>query len=244
MLVVFAAFNAVVDHYQLLRSTPAFLFQAGVVVSVAITFVPQMVLSAKQIREAQRIRGHRFRGLRDLLPLVLPLLASGLERAIQLAEAMEARGFASAVVPVSSRQATLSQARTLAALLGLLAGLFIMAYFPDRSLLGWILVAMGGAGLLATFWFQGRQVQRSRYRRVTWTARDVAVVAASLLVVTVVLAARLVAPETLVYTPYPPSPLLPAFNPLVGAALLLLALPAALSSESSRQTTGSMEHVQ
>ena len=148
ILVVFAAFNAVVDHYQLLRATPAFLFQAGVVVSVAITFVPQMVLSARQIREAQRIRGHRFRGLRDLLPLILPLLASGLERAIQLAEAMEARGFASAVAPVSGRQATFNQLRSLTALLGLLAGLFVMAYFPNRSLAGWGLVAAGSLSLI------------------------------------------------------------------------------------------------
>ena len=41
-------------------------------------------------------------------------------------------------------------------------------------------------------------------------------------------AARLAAPETLVYSPYPPNSLLPPFNPLVGAALLLLVLPALL----------------
>jgi energy-coupling factor transport system permease protein len=243
ILVVFAAFNAVVDHYQLLRATPAFLFQAGVVVSVAITFVPQMVLSARQIREAQRIRGHRFRGLRDLLPLILPLLASGLERAIQLAEAMEARGFASAVAPVSGRQATFNQLRTLAALLGLLAGLFIMAY-ADGGLVGWGLVAVGSIGLLVTFWLQGRRVQRSRYRTETWSARDLAVVAASLVVVAAVLSARQLIPETLVYTPYPPYPLLPSFNPLVGAALLLLALPAAFPSGRKRQAAGHMEHAQ
>jgi energy-coupling factor transport system permease protein len=244
ILVVFAAFNAVVDHYQLLRATPAFLFQAGVVVSVAITFVPQMVLSARQIREAQRIRGHRFRGLRDLLPLILPLLASGLERAIQLAEAMESRGFASAVAPVSGKQATFNQLRTLAALLGLLAGLFIMAYFSDRSLVGWGLAAAGSIGLLATFWLQGKRVQRSRYRTETWSARDLAVAAASLVVVAAVLSARQFAPETLVYTPYPPYPLLPPFSPLVGAALLLLALPAALPSGRNRQAAGQMEHTQ
>ena len=116
LLVVFAAFNAVVDHYQLLRATPAFLFQAGVVISIAITFVPQMVLSAKEIRQAQRIRGHHIRGIRDLLPLIMPLLASALERAIQLAETMEARGFGSIVNPLSHRQAILSQVGTLLAL--------------------------------------------------------------------------------------------------------------------------------
>ena len=135
ILVVFAAFNSVVDHYQLLRATPAFLFQAGVIISIAITFVPQMVISAREIRQAQRIRGHRFRGIRDLLPLVIPLLANSLERAIQLAETMEARGFGSGVHPGSPHRAVLSQMGTLAGLLGLLAGLFIVAYLQPRMLL-------------------------------------------------------------------------------------------------------------
>ena len=229
ILLVFAAFNAVVDHYQLLRATPAFLFQAAVVVSIAITFVPQMVLSAREIREAQRIRGHRFRGVRDLLPLVLPLLASSLERAIQLAETMEARGFGSLVMPLSSRQAVATQVGTLAALIGLLAGLFVVAYSPTQQVSGWTLTVLGSAALLAIFWLQGRRVHRTRYHRERWYLHDGALVLASTLVLAVVAAARLTAPETLVYSPYPPNSLLPPFNPLVGAALLLLALPALLA---------------
>jgi energy-coupling factor transport system permease protein len=237
ILVVFAAFNAVVDHYQLLRSTPAFLFQAGVVISIAITFVPQMVLSAKEIRQAQRIRGHRFRGLRDLLPLVIPLLANGLERAIQLAETMEARGFGSIVNPISPRQAILSQVGTLLALVGLLAGLATLAFLPEGNTWGWALAGLGTTGLLAILGLQGRRVHRTRYRRPRWHARDTVIVLASAIVVAAVLGARQLAPETLYYSPYPPSPLLPPFNPWVGAALLLLALPAILASRPETHIT-------
>ncbi len=102
LLLVFAAFNAAVDHYQLLRLLPPFIYQAGLVTSIALTFVPQTVASLRDIREAQMLRGHRFRGLRDLVPLLLPLLTTGLERAIQLAESMEARAFAYANVPAPS----------------------------------------------------------------------------------------------------------------------------------------------
>jgi energy-coupling factor transport system permease protein len=225
ILMVFATFNAVVDHYQLLRATPAFLFQAGVVISIAITFVPQMVLSAKEIREAQRIRGHRFRGIRDLLPLIMPLLASGLERAIQLAETMEARGFGSAVEPLPQGRALLVQLGGLLSLLALLAGLFITAYFESR-IWGWTLAGLGVAGLLATFGIQAGRVHQTRYRRPAWHNRDVAVVAACLLAVTVFLGARLAAPEALYYSPYPPNTLWPPFQPAAGAALLLLAAPA------------------
>jgi energy-coupling factor transport system permease protein len=239
ILLVFAAFNAVVDHYQLLRATPAFLFQAGVVVSIAITFVPQMVLSGKEIREAQRIRGHRFRGHRDLLPLVIPLLANALERAIQLAETMEARGFGSAVRPASPRRAGLIQWGMLAALLGLLAGLFVVTYFPAGSLWGWTLAALGAAGLLAIFWLQGRGVQRSRYRRDHWTSRDTAISAAGIVVLAAVVVARLTVPETLAYSPFPPYPLLPPFNPSVGTSLLLLTLPALLAPSSKQQAARS-----
>ena len=235
ILVVFAAFNSVVDHYQLLRATPAFLFQAGVIISIAITFVPQMVLSAKEIRQAQRIRGHRFRGLRDLLPLIIPLLANSLERAIQLAETMEARGFGSVVRPASRRQALAAQAGILACLSGLLVGLALVAFSPTWGTVGWILAGLGVGGLLALFLVQGRQVRRTRYRRPGWRRRDTAVVIASTLVVGAVVAARVKVPEALYYVPYPPNPLLPPFNPWVGAALLLLCVPALLAPRTSER---------
>ncbi len=242
ILVVFAAFNAVVDHYQLLRATPAFLFQAGVVVSIAITFVPQMVLSAREIRQAQRIRGHRFRGIRDLLPLVMPLLANALERAIQLAETMEARGFGSAVKPLSRHQAVLAQVGMLAALLALLSGLLVVAYVPGRSAWGWVLVGLAVATLLAIFGLQGQRVQRSHYRRSRWHGRDTAVVVASAVVFAAILVARVLTPGALIYSPYPPNSLLPPFNPLVGAVLLLLALPALLVPSSGRRAAHNTQH--
>lgn len=242
ILVVFAAFNAVVDHYQLLRATPAFLFQAGVVVSIAITFVPQMVLGAKEIRQAQRIRGHRLRGLRDLLPLVIPLLANGLERAIQLAETMEARGFGSATNPLSRRQAILSQVGTLMALVGLLVGLSILAFSADSRAWGWLLAGLGVAGLLAILVLQGRRVRRSRYRRPRWQGRDAVVVIAGVVVLAVVMVARVTMPEQLAYSPYPPSPLWPPFNPLVGTTLLLLTVPALVAPKSTKQVDQPLPH--
>ena len=225
ILLVFATVNAVVDHYQLLRATPAFLFQAGVVISIAITFVPQMVLSAKEIREAQRIRGHRFRGIRDLLPLIMPLLASGLERAIQLAETMEARGFGGAVEPLPRNRALAIQVGGLVALIALLAGLFVITYFQNR-IWGWAIIGLSVIGLLATFRLQAGRVRQTRYRRMAWRRRDIAVVAASLLAAAVFVGARMAVPEALYYSPYPPNALWPPFQPAAGAALLLLAAPA------------------
>jgi energy-coupling factor transport system permease protein len=240
ILMVFATFNGVVDHYQLLRATPAFLFHAGVVVSIAITFVPQMVLGAKEIREAQRIRGHRFRGIRDLLPLVLPLLANGLERAIQLAETMEARGFASAIAPVSQRRVTLTRLGSLAGLLGLLLGLFVATYLPDWRGWGWVLAALGTAGVLVMFRLQGGRIHRTRYRRVKWLGRDTALTLGSCAVVAILVVAKTTVPQMLTYSPYPPYSLVPPFQALVGAALLLLVLPAILAPAAVYGPAGKM----
>ncbi len=247
ILMVFAAFNAVVDHYQLLRATPPFLFQAGVVLSIAITFVPQMVIGAGEIRQAQRIRGHRFRGLRDLLPLVMPLLANALERAIQLAETMEARGFGRVMRPASRRYETLAQLAMLVGLLSLLAGLFLLAYLSESRLWGWALAVAGTGSLLGVFGLQGRQVHRTRYRRLPWRGRDTAVVLISVTVVAALIATRLTAPSSLAYSPFPPYSLLPPFNPPVGAALLLLGLPALFSrkqqgAKGKGQETGNTQY--
>jgi energy-coupling factor transport system permease protein len=93
VLLVFATFNLALDANRLLRWLPAGLFQAGLVVSIALSFVPQMMASLKDVREAQLVRGHKFRGLRDLPPLFVPLITTALERSLTLAESLEARGF-------------------------------------------------------------------------------------------------------------------------------------------------------
>jgi len=93
VLLVFAAFNLSLDANRMLRWLPAGLFQAGLIVSIAISFVPQLMTSLKDVREAQLVRGHKFRGLRDLPPLFVPLITTALERSLTLAESLEARGF-------------------------------------------------------------------------------------------------------------------------------------------------------
>jgi energy-coupling factor transport system permease protein len=244
ILVVFAAFNSVVDHYQLLRATPGFLFQAGVIISIAITFVPQMVLSAKEIRQAQRIRGHRFRGIRDLLPLIMPLLANSLERAIQLAETLEARGFGSNVAPASRRRTILTQLGTLVALLALLSGLFLVAFFPEAGKWGWVLAFLGVGAMLVIFVLQGQGVRQTRYRRPSWTWCDSVLVLASAVVIVTVVTLRVTTPESLSYSPYPPYPLFPPFTPWLGAVLLLLAMPAMLAAGTGqREARGELDIV-
>jgi len=224
ILLIFATFNVLVDHHQLLRSIPAFLYQTGVVISIAIAFVPQMMASLQEVREAQTIRGHRFRGIRDLLPLFMPLLTSGLERAIQLAESMEARGFGGDVSHSHRKQELAYKASIALSLFGLLAGMFWYGYFPAAR---WVGGSMGAGGLLLLVWTlraMGRRVGRSRYRREMWRHRDTLVSAVSLLSLAVFTLFWLLGRRALVFYPYPRFTL-PTFNPLLGLASLAPVAP-------------------
>ncbi len=94
ILLVFAAANAAVGFEELLRLLPAPLAGFGVTLAVAFGFLPGTFAALREVREAQAVRGlPPPRGMRDLPPLLLPVLALGLERALSLAEAMAARGY-------------------------------------------------------------------------------------------------------------------------------------------------------
>jgi energy-coupling factor transport system permease protein len=228
LLLVFAVFNVAVDQARLLRLTPGFMYQAGVITAIAVAFVPQMVAAWEAIREAQEVRGHRVRGIRDLLPLLVPLLVTALERAVQLAESMEARGFGGQVWDANPRSPRAGQVVMLAGLAALGAGCALSGFWPERQALNVALLATGAAGLLWAFWDLGRRVRRSRYHRWTWNRADRLILAASLIAALGWVIAWLFQGDWLFYYPYPPYSPWPTFQPALGVLILLLAAPGLL----------------
>ena len=228
LLLVFAVFNVAVDQGRLLRMTPGFIYQAGVVTAIAVAFVPQMVASWQAIREAQQVRGHRLRGVRDLLPLIMPLLVTALERAMQLAESMEARGFGGQVLAASARQRIAEQLAILAGLGALGAGFAGLGFWPGRRVLVGLLLAVGGGALIWAFWDQGRRVRRTRYRRWRWERGDRVVLVVSALAALGWLVAWLARGDWLFFYPYPPYSPWPTFQPALGLLILALAAPGLL----------------
>jgi len=228
VLLVFAAFNLGVEAHRLLRWVPGGLFQAGLVVSIALAFVPQMMASLQDIRDAQRVRGHQFRRLRDSVPLLVPLVTTALERSLRLAESMEARGFGGIAQEGRPAKRKLLRLATLGGLLCLGIGLLWRALYPQSPAVYTAWLGLGALLSLLTIYARGRQVKRTHYQHELWRQRDTWVTVASAVSVLMVLLAQVQNAEALFYYPYPPFSPWPGFAPLVGLAAALLAAPAFL----------------
>ena len=238
ILLLFAAFNVAVETHRLLRWIPVGLFQAGVVVSIALAFIPQMISGLQSIREAQRIRGHRFRGIRDLLPLFVPLLTTGLERSLTLAESMEARGFGGILSHPSRRMTNLVRVLTLAGFVFILPGAVVSTLISPAQAWGAGITVIGMGLLVVALYLQGRQVRRTFYRMDHWQREDTLSVLPSVLSAGLIVAVWRLNGMALIYYPYPPFSIWPGFHPAVGVAAILLSAPAMLlvSSAAMRES--------
>jgi len=236
LMMLFGAFNALVDHYRLLRLAPRSLFHAGLAVTIAVAFVPGLVRSAAEIAQAQRARGHRFGGPASWLALVAPLLAGSLERSLQLAEALDARGYGRTAAPDAAL--TRRQAGVLAGLSLLAAGLFAGLYYgPPAFAPAALAVGAGALTLGLMLRALGRLVERSTYRRERWRRRDSALVVAVIAGFCALGLFRAAGAGDMVYYPYP-SIRAPGFDLRAGLALLTLAAPALLAPPASSERPG------
>jgi len=91
---VFAVVQTTVRSADLLAVLPRPFYRAGTTVALALAFAPKTVASLQSIREARQLRGQRA-GWRSAPQLLLPLLLTTLERALQYGESLDARGFGS-----------------------------------------------------------------------------------------------------------------------------------------------------
>ncbi|MEE8390744.1 MAG: energy-coupling factor transporter transmembrane component T, partial [Anaerolineae bacterium] len=228
----FVTFNQVTPVRDLVRLAPRAFHEAGVVLSIALTFIPQTTRSLARIREAQAMRGHRVRGLRDWLPIVVPLLVSGLERSMGLAEAMVARGYGA----VSDRAQPLRTQGLLAlGLFVLLGGWLAFLFLPSWKGAAAGAMIVGAMLIVGVLWLAGRTVSHTTYRAHRWTVRDtLAVLGCALALAVVLLPLPLVDRATLYYAPYPRLTM-PAFDPFIGLGLLGLLVPAVVSYNTGSQ---------
>jgi len=92
LLAIYGAFNSVSDSSALLRLAPRRLQEVALAASLGLTLAPRFADTAVQVAEAQRMRGLGGGRLARLPALCVPVLESGMEQALVLAESMDARG--------------------------------------------------------------------------------------------------------------------------------------------------------
>ncbi len=234
MLASFTVLNLALPVRDLISLIPRAFFPMAVVTSIAVTYLPTTMRQFQQIREAQAVRGHQMRTLRDWLPLLMPLLVGGLEHAMQLAEAMTARGFASSKPLAGKRQAY----PRLFMLTGLLLlGCGWIAQLGGVEMFGLILILVGAVMIVGGLWYIGRQSPRTSYHRRLWAWQDwLTLLIAVIVLMVCVMPVGWVSNQTLYYEPYPVLSL-PLFSPILGLAMLGLFIPGLMVIHGSSDTS-------
>ncbi|MGE5123120.1 MAG: energy-coupling factor transporter transmembrane component T, partial [Acidobacteriaceae bacterium] len=184
MLASFSVLNLALPVRDQISLIPRAFFPVAVVTSIAVTYLPTTLRQFKQIREAQEVRGHQMRSLGDWLPLLMPLLIGGLEHAMQLAEAMTARGFGSGGAE-TGRRSIYIRVPLLVGVLLLIAGWLVeLGLAPGDGL---ILVLAGVALILLGLWLFGRNARRTAYHQQKLNWQDGLVILGALVVLAVFL---------------------------------------------------------
>jgi energy-coupling factor transport system permease protein len=241
LLICVGAANALASPRRLLRALPGSLYEVGVAVTVAMSFAPQLVHAGARVRRARRLRGKSASGIRGWIGVALPVLQDALERSIDLAAAMDSRGF--------GRRGTVSPARrrvtTSAVLVGLLAvaaAAYGLLDAGSPAVIGLPLLIAGSliAGIAVVF--GGAGVVRSKYRPDPWRAPEWLAVLSGAAAVVGVLACGRLQPGSLHTSAYPI--VAPALPWPAAVGVLLALLPAWLTPRPSADAQPVAVHVE
>jgi energy-coupling factor transport system permease protein len=183
VLVCIGAANTVASPARLLKALPGALYEVGVAVSVAVSFAPQSVVALARVRRARRLRGRGDRGLRAVRGMAVPVLEDALERSVDLAAAMDARGFGRRG-NVPRRGRLTATTLTVVGLLSICAGSYGLLATGAPAALGIPLLLAGTGIAVAGFAVGNRASGRTRYRPDLWRLPEWSVAACGVVVAT------------------------------------------------------------
>jgi len=90
VICLFGAAVSLTSPHKLLRVTPVVIYEFGVATVIATSALPQLVKSVGRIRRARTLRGDESPSWRSI---AIPLLEDSLSRSLELAAAMDSRGY-------------------------------------------------------------------------------------------------------------------------------------------------------
>jgi len=222
ILICFGAANALAAPRRMLRLAPAALYEVQVALVVGLSFAPQLVTDARRVHGARRLRGRRVR-LRDFFrTTAMPVLESALDRSVDLAAAMDARGYGR-MRHLPGRRRRLISALSLLGALGLLIGLYGLLSASIRPALS-LGAVLAGAVLVTAALLVGRtRAVRTRYRPDPWALPEWLVAGSGVVVAGVLVGCSLRGIGGLTM---PSALAVPPLHPLPLAAVLIGLLPA------------------
>jgi energy-coupling factor transport system permease protein len=226
ILVCVGAANSLGSARRLLRSVPGALYEVGVAVVIALTFAPQLVTDAARVRAAHRLRGHNG-GLRSLRRLAMPVLEGALERSVELAAAMDSRGYGRTST-VTRGDRRLAGICTLGGLGGICIGVYGLLSGTGAGWMGLPMLVTGSVLSTAGIHVGGRGAGRTTYRPDPWALPEWLVAGSGLVAAAAMFVNIETAPSTLVLASVadvPPVPLLATTGILVAILPAVLAPP-------------------
>ncbi len=170
LLIAVGAANALANPKRLMKSLPPALYEIGTAMTVAICIVPQLADSARRVRAAQLLRGGpsgRFRRVRGLRRLLVPVLEDAFDRSLALAAGMDARGYGR-VGDVDPRRRRTTGALMIVGLIGVCVGVYGLLDHTAPRLLTLPMLSAGLVAAGAGFLSAGGRVRRTRYRPDRW----------------------------------------------------------------------------
>jgi energy-coupling factor transport system permease protein len=172
ILICVGAANTLANPRKLLASLPPALYEVGTAVVIALSLFPQLAESVQRVRRARRLRGEPGKGVRALRRVVIPVLEDALDRSLDLAASMDARGYGRAG-GLGTRQRRTTGALLVGGLLGLTVGCYAFLDATAPRVLAWPMLVLGLTAALAGFVSAGRRVRRTRYQPARWHLADV-----------------------------------------------------------------------
>jgi energy-coupling factor transport system permease protein len=174
----FGLANSIANPRKLLRSTPSALYEVATAAAVAINLAPQFAVSLKRISKARQLRG-QAKGFKSFTGIVVPLLEDTVQRSLDLAASMDARGFGRR----GKQSAFLANTSRFTSMVGLVAmaiAVYLLLASDSPIWMAALLVLASMIAFVITIRIAGNQSTRSRLVLETRTWRDYLALVASL----------------------------------------------------------------
>lgn len=199
LYMAFNIFNLGLNVKQISQLIPGAFQPIALTTTIALTFFPSIQQRAREIKEAQMIRGNPMKKIPDWIPIILPLLVTSLEDAILLSESMTSRGFR---VNKNPKRELLTIIAIILATFLLFSGWILNIYSYPRIISFGFYISSGFL-FAAALIFNKRGTNVTRYRKETMVRKEILpgtlLTLSSVLFIYLLLSDRI----NLFYTPYP-----------------------------------------